>query len=122
MPRFVVLRHETPPGADRPAHWDLMFEYGTRLRTWAVCQLPSADLDVEAERLADHRCDYLDYVGPVSRNRGTVSRWDAGDYEITCERPDQWTVQLSGQRWTGQLSLRLEDQQTARWTAHFVSD
>ena len=120
MPRFVVLRHETPQGARRPAHWDLMFEYGESLRTWAVLELPTSTTSVEAERLSDHRRAYLDYEGPVSHSRGTVSRWDGGDYEIRCERLDQWTVQLHGQRWTGQLSLRLEDEQVARWTAHFV--
>ena len=122
MPRFVVLRHETPPGAPRPTHWDLMFECGASLRTWAVLELPTSTTSVAAQRLADHRLAYLDYEGPVSRSRGVVSRWDGGDYEITYECPDQWSVQLRGKRWTGQLSLRLQDEQVALWTAHFVPD
>src|SRR5882724_3306447 len=67
MPRFVILRHETPPGFARPAHWDFMLECGGVLRTW---------------EMADHRLAYLEYEGEVPGGRGTVSRWDEGRYEI----------------------------------------
>jgi hypothetical protein len=37
---------------------------------------------VLAERLADHRLDYLKYEGPVSGDRGEVRRLDAGNYRM----------------------------------------
>ncbi|MEX2111880.1 MAG: hypothetical protein WD845_01765, partial [Pirellulales bacterium] len=61
MPRFVILRHELPAGQARPSHWDLMFENGGTLRTWTVQCEPKLPLDAEAQSLADHRIEYLDY-------------------------------------------------------------
>ena len=44
MPRFVVLRHETPPGYPRPPHYDLMLEQEGGLWTWrwSRCRRPGA--------------------------------------------------------------------------------
>jgi hypothetical protein len=82
MPRFVILRHETPPGFARPTHWDFMLECGGALRTWALGEAPSPGCEIVAEELPDHRLTYLDYEGEVSCGRGIVTRWDAGTYEI----------------------------------------
>ena len=80
--RFVILLHRTPPGYERGDHWDVMFEDGQRLRTWAVTRPPTHGCAVTAERLADHRMLYLDFEGEISENRGVVSRWDAGTYRF----------------------------------------
>jgi hypothetical protein len=82
MPRFVVLRHVTPPGHDRPTHGDFMLECGGALRTWALAEPPSPGRTIAAEELPDHRLAYLDYEGEVSGGRGSVTRWDAGTYEV----------------------------------------
>ncbi|MCO6455149.1 MAG: hypothetical protein J5I93_07605 [Pirellulaceae bacterium] len=107
MKRFVLLRHELPDDAGRPSHWDLMFERdeSDRLWTWSLAELPRADGPVAALRLPDHRRDYLDYEGPVSGNRGTVRRWDAGTYRILRNDEGDWLLQLNGQRLQGQLRL-----------------
>lgn len=93
MPRFVLLLHHCPDGRPRPTHFDLMLEAEGNLQTWALAWLPQAwqGLDVEAEhfadsnrvaaeRLADHRLDYLTWEGPVSGDRGRVRRLDEGTY------------------------------------------
>src|SRR4051794_23553598 len=63
MPRFVLLRHETPAGSERPTHFDLMLEHNGVLRTWALSGLPAAGEPLLAEQLPDHRLAYLDYEG-----------------------------------------------------------
>ena len=91
MPRYVILQHEMPAGhEDRPLHWDLMFEWHDSLRTWALACEPRAGVEIAARRLSDHRLAYLDYEGPVSGDRGSVRRWDAGTYEGTWEEADEY--------------------------------
>ncbi len=119
MPRYVILHHETPRESPRPAHWDLMLEVGDALQTWAVEEEIEAGKSCTAQRLADHRLDYLTYEGPVSNNRGRVKRSDAGVYELLSETPDNLQVQLCGGRLQGVLVLtRLEtgDGDAQRWS------
>ena len=42
MPRFAVLRHESP----EEVHWDFLVETGAALRTWALPQAPAADVEM----------------------------------------------------------------------------
>lgn len=78
--RFTVLHHT---GVDEP-HYDLLFETSDtsqlttfRLPAWPVFErLP-------ARKLRDHRRAYLDYVGPVSSDRGRVDRVDEGRILLT---------------------------------------
>ncbi|MBW3596467.1 MAG: hypothetical protein KY475_04235 [Planctomycetes bacterium] len=118
MPRYVVLHHQTPPEFGRPTHWDLMLESGGVLRTWALAEAPQPGKVVEAMRLPDHRLDYLEYEGPVSGNRGVVSRWDAGEYQIARETADEFVIVLSGRRLQGEAVLRRcepRDEEHQRW-------
>jgi hypothetical protein len=108
MPRFVILHHDFPAGHARRPHWDLMLEWGQALRTWAVEIEPGVAMEVKAEALPDHRLAYLDYEGPISGNRGTVTRWDAGQYQLENDREDELTVQVRGGRLCGELRLRRE--------------
>ncbi len=85
MPRFVVLLHES----SRNTHWDLMLETSDQLTTWEIppaCKPDALGLlesfCCRVTPLPDHRIAYLDYEGPVSRNRGTVRRLDVGIYEV----------------------------------------
>ena len=100
MPRFVILEHDHPE-----LHWDLMLETGTVLRTWRLAQPPTAGGAVAAMALADHRLHYLDYEGPVSGGRGTVRRWDCGEYE----EGDGGTFNLRGARVHGKARLTRGD-------------
>lgn len=101
MPRFVILEHDWPY-----LHWDLMLEIGEQLRTWRLARTPAPGLVLDALPLPDHRRHYLDYEGPLSGNRGTVRRWDAGEFLPQEVAADHVTVLFQGNRLRGMASLR----------------
>jgi hypothetical protein len=105
MPHFVILHHRLPPDLVRADHYDLMLEDGvTELLTWALPELPSGAAQ-QAEQLPPHRRDYLTYEGPISNNRGEVTRVAAGKFEW-CERTElELIVQLSSEKLSGRLHL-----------------
>ena len=82
--QFVVLHHQFPPGSDRKCHWDLLLEqpqaHPNQLLTFEV-SVPPQDWGkpTSVKRLPDHRSIYLEYEGPISGNRGTVSQALKGD-------------------------------------------
>jgi hypothetical protein len=122
MPRYVVLEHKTPPSYLRPTHWDFMLESGDALRTWALAEEPCVGRAIAAELLADHRTAYLDYEGPVSGDRGSVTRWDAGTYELVSETDDILIFSLSGERLSGTARLSLIDDGGQRWEFEYSAD
>lgn len=99
MPRYVILRHDHPA-----LHWDLMLEAGDMLRTWRLAAPPRPGVCVAAQPIGDHRRLYLDYEGPVSGDRGTVERWDAGTFTGEVDSP-RIVVRMDGQRLRGVLTL-----------------
>jgi hypothetical protein len=115
MPRFVVLEHETPPQAARGRHWDFMLEAGDVLRTWAILAPPDTPGELLAESLADHRLAYLEYEGPISGDRGSVTRWDLGEYVLLEESADTLRVQLAGQRLVSRATLVRVPSIDQRW-------
>ena len=121
MPRYVILRHETPPGYVRPTHWDLMLESGGVLRTWALADEPKAGAAIEAESLPDHRLDYLDFEGAVS-GRGSVSRFDSGEHTLDDECESRLVVRLDGARFQGTLQLERRPDDSRRWLAQFPTE
>lgn len=106
MPRFVILRHETPAGYERASHYDLMLEMGDSLRTWALAELPVPGREMVVEALPNHRLAYLDYEGAISGNRGVVTRLETGEFEVLEVSAEVLVVQLSGQQLRGRLMLR----------------
>jgi hypothetical protein len=100
VPRFVILEHDHPV-----LHWDLMLEVGEVLRTWRLATEPQPGQRTAAELTFDHRMFYMTYEGPVSGNRGRVTRWDRGTY--TFEPSGQevggspTVVRLQGERLRG---------------------
>lgn len=101
MPRFVVLQHDHP----ERLHWDFMLDEGQTLATWALATPPAYEQLLPARSLAPHRREYLDYEGPVSQGRGTVTRWDEGGFEWIKKGDDLVVVQLNGRKLVGLLSL-----------------
>ena len=122
MPRYVVIRHETPPNYQRPLHWDLMLEQSGSLLTWALEAEPTIGQTQFAERLAAHRLKYLAYEGPVSGNRGTVFRWDSGEFEWREQTDDRMVVELTGSRLRANATLILENADFQRWIVVFSTD
>lgn len=80
-----------------------MFQRGDVLRTFACAVEPTAGQSMIVEPLDDHRLDYLDFEGPVSRGRGDVRRWDAGEFNVLNESPGQWLLDVRGRRWKGRV-------------------
>lgn len=110
-----------PPDSTRGLHWDLMLEASGLLLTWALMSDPTSQSTVEAEALPPHRLHYLEYEGPVSGNRGKVSRWDSGSFEWLQRSESELSVRVQGVRLKGRLSLRkLDDAQ--RWRVSFEAD
>src|SRR4051794_18608346 len=100
MPRFVILAHDYPV-----LHWDLFLEVGPVLRSWRLAQPLANHVRVSVEPVPDHRLDYLDYEGPVSGGRGSVSRVESGEFTWIREDPDDLVVHLVGRTLVGRLSL-----------------
>jgi len=91
--RYVVLRH-TGYGSD---HFDLMIEPAPgaeRLLTWRSAAWPLAD-GAALTALGSHRRAYLEYEGPVSGGRGTVSRVAEGRCHVE-QAEDGWLVEFDG--------------------------
>ncbi len=118
MPRFAVLRHDAPDGQ----HFDLLFEFGPALRTWALPRPPDAITPLTCDALPDHRLAYLDYEGPVSGDRGTVTSWDRGTFSVVHEDASQLVVDLFGQKLTGRATLDRLSETPDRWQFSFVAN
>lgn len=101
MPRFVILSHDWPS-----PHLDFLLEAGPVLRAWRLLGEPAPGTDVPAEPNFDHRFVYLDYEGPLSGGRGSVARWDAGDFAWHADHADGLEVQLRGGRLEGRATIR----------------
>ncbi len=109
MPRYVILLHEMPRHAAPQTHYDVMLEWGEVLRTWAIDEPPRNGVELPAFALADHRLAYLEYEGDVSGDRGRVSRWDAGVYDLLKTSPTLCEVELRGAKLHGRCRLTARD-------------
>jgi hypothetical protein len=116
--RLVLLRHDVPDNFGRPGHWDLLLEHKDDCWTWAIEQLPAAfggesdRTSVTAIRLANHRRHYLDYEGPVSGNRGEVTRVVTGTYVLLSESETHLDLEASIEQERMRISLEQIDEQT----------
>jgi hypothetical protein len=110
--RFVVLQHIDRDGT----HFDLMIENGPALATWKCPQPLSASGPLECRRIADHRAIYLDYEGPISGDRGTVTRWDRGLCQVSHADEDRWQVNFAGEKLRGDFLLLRTDAANQLWS------
>ncbi len=118
MPRFVVLRHDSPRGL----HWDLMLEMGAALNTWALAEEPQPGRTCLAEALPDHRPAYLDYEGPIAGGRGHVTRWDQGTYTIQEQSATKLSLAMSGEKLRGRATLTRAAEAVGFWEFCWETD
>ena len=110
--RFVVQRHRA-----RRLHYDLRFEIGGVLVSWAVPNGPTLDPSVRrlAVHVEDHPIEYLDFEGVIPAGEyggGDVIVWDLGTWEPhATEDPaaavaaGELHVDVSGHKLRGRLIL-----------------
>jgi len=101
--RFAILHHVNY----EIEHWDLMLEHEGVLLTW---KLPLEPIDrsmfpMPACRIKDHRVMYLDYQGPISGDRGEVTRVDGGLVVIERLSERECVCRLSEGRLAGRFHL-----------------
>ena len=111
MPRFAILEHTAPSGL----HWDLLLQWAATLKTWALPEVPRPGKEMICDALPDHRPIYLEYEGPVSGDRGNVTRWDAGTYRVCRQSAGQWIVELAGEKLQGRAVLQRLTDESERW-------
>jgi hypothetical protein len=119
--RFVLHRHS----GYGDTHFDLMLEQKSALATWQFAQDPAGgdfSRPLPCRRLGDHRREYLDYEGPVSRGRGAVERVDAGDLELLTAQEALWRFRLAGPRLRGLFELHLIDSNHQDWSLVRLGD
>ena len=96
MPRFVVLAHDWPE-----PHLDLFLDAGGSLRAW---KLPANFSPYTAATIlpnTSHRRFYLDFEGELTGERGSVLRWDHGEYQWIEESAELIRANFAGQRLSG---------------------
>ncbi len=109
--RFVILEHRTAQGV----HWDFLLEWGEVLRAWALERPPEPGRKIAARSLPDHRKLYLDYEGPISRDRGSVRQWDRGTFTLVRSSELALVAELAGRQLAGQVTLTRESEETSCW-------
>jgi len=106
--RYVILHHTGVPAP----HYDLMFEIdpGSPLATWRSPHWPITQPAL-LERIADHRRDYLDYQGPLSNDRGEVTRVAAGTFRFESRTDHRWRIITD----LGQKLSLLRQEESPNW-------
>jgi hypothetical protein len=106
----VLLLHTLPDGS---SHYDWMIRRpdgggggGGGLITFRLSERLDAfrGLAFVAQRLADHRREYLAYEGEIPGDRGRVQRIAEGSFEFEADAPERFCVRGH----LGSLSARIE--------------
>ena len=106
--RFVLLRHELPESSARASHYDLMLERDGDLFTLELVDLLQPGVPQTGRELPPHRKAYLDYEGPVSRDRGEVHAIDRGALAIMTWNEESIDAELRGRWLHGRLTIARE--------------
>ena len=106
--RFVIHHHSG--NNSLTDHLDFMIEMENGLATWQIAAEDMTRLrngeSVTAQKIADHRKEYLSYEGPISCDRGNVKIVDTGDCVVTDYTSETKSYALSGKILKGRLSIR----------------
>ena len=108
--KYVIQNHIA-----EDEHFDLMIETKDidALLTWKIGK---KDLDtlingsiIKAEKLADHRKEYLTYEGTVSKGRGIVKIFDSGECRTVLCKTSNFKFELNGKKLKGIIFLENTD-------------
>lgn len=104
--RTTLLRHDLPDGS---SHFDWLIERTPdepRLLTVRLETNPLAThtWPISGQQLPDHRRLYLDYEGPISGDRGAVSRIAHGTLRSIEHQTWAWNTEMANLR--GVLTIR----------------
>jgi len=74
--KFVIHKHTR----EGQVHWDLMIEWGDKLKTWRLDNPPEklSSQKTKATPIFDHDKKFLTYQGSVNNGKGTVEIIDEG--------------------------------------------
>lgn len=82
---------------------------GSPLASWRLLGDPGrSSFPIPAERIADHRNAYLTYEGPISGDRGSVRRIDAGDATLEFDTAHA-RIALQGEHLRGKFEISASD-------------
>lgn len=117
---FVVHEHHA-----RSLHWDVRFERGGVLVSWAVPKgLPADPGPVRlAVHTEDHPLEYAAFSGVIPRGEygaGRMEVWDRGRYEVLKWTPEKIDVVLHGSRVEGRYVFIRHGEQTSDWLVRRV--
>lgn len=95
-----------------------MIESGDALATWRLESPPPVGAQpVRATQIGEHRKAYLSYEGPVSGDRGHVTRIDEGRVYVHRKTADEWAVSFEGRLLRGDYRLvRMPSQPSSSWS------
>ena len=120
----VLLRH-LAPAENGGEHYDWMMvdprtadDANARLWTARVTQPSSrwASLrEWDVEMIGTHRREYLTYEGPVSGNRGTVTRVDEGTFVAVSWTEERIEIEIGFKHYAGRVVMTR--QSPTRWRA-----
>jgi len=104
-PVYVIQEHH----ATR-LHWDLRFEEGNVLKSWA---LPKHPPTIEGEKrlavsVSDHPIEYAMFEGEIPQGNygaGQVTIWDKGTFETEERTSKKWIVNIKGEKLQGRYCL-----------------
>jgi hypothetical protein len=88
--KFVIHKHTR----EGQVHWDLMIEWGDKLKTWRLDNPPEklSSQKTKATPIFDHDKKFLTYQGPVNNGKGTIEIIDKGNCII--ESPDEKELKI----------------------------
>ena len=103
--RFVVQEHHS-----RNLHRDFRLEHEGVLKSWAVPKGPPEEPGIRrlAVQTEDHPVDYITFEGQIPEGEygaGTVKIWDKGTFDIEKAEPNEYLIDLHGERLDGRYAL-----------------
>jgi hypothetical protein len=92
-----------------------MIDQGNTLATWSFPSHPKngSPFPLEGKKIQDHRSQYLEYEGPISKGRGRIEKVDQGPLQILQSSPKNWILEFQGHDLSGIYVL--ERQKDSSW-------